>query len=150
MAVVNNSTESLCTAVWGRRFQSTVVRGKNEAFLCCVLHSGTWYDRECMFLECLRGAESLSLLLTATLSWEILYIMTNCWVGVPVNNNHWLERNFKQRGSTISTKRTVNFHRKSFNIKKTTTFCVGKLGPGFGRAQQFGIKIIKIPYIYVI
>jgi hypothetical protein len=29
-----------------------------------------------MFLECLRGGESLSLLLTATLSWEILYIMT--------------------------------------------------------------------------
>jgi hypothetical protein len=38
--------------------------------------SGTWYDWECMFLECLRGGESLSLLLTATLSWEILYIMT--------------------------------------------------------------------------
>ena len=76
MAVLNDSTESLSTAVWGRRFQSTVVRGKNEAFLCCVLHSGTWYDRECMFLECLRGAESLSLLLTATLSWEIFYIMT--------------------------------------------------------------------------
>ena len=31
---------------------------------------------ECMFLECLRGGESLSLLLTVTLSWEILYIMT--------------------------------------------------------------------------
>jgi hypothetical protein len=76
MAVLNDSTESLSTAVWGRRFQSTVVWGKNEAFLCCVLHSGTWYDRECMFLECLRGAESLSLLLTATLSWEILYIIT--------------------------------------------------------------------------
>jgi hypothetical protein len=29
-----------------------------------------------MFLECLRGGESLSLLLTATLSWEILYNMT--------------------------------------------------------------------------
>jgi len=76
MAVLNDSTESLSTAVWGRRFQSTMVRGKNEAFLCCFLHSGTWYDRECMFLECLRGGESLLLLLTATLSWEILYIMT--------------------------------------------------------------------------
>ena len=76
MAVLNDSTDSLSTAVWGRRFQSTVVRGENEAFLCCVLHSGTWYDRECMFLECLRGGESLWLLLTATLSWEILYIMT--------------------------------------------------------------------------
>ena len=40
--------------------------------------SGTWYDWECMFLECLRGDESLSLLLTATLSWDILYIMTRC------------------------------------------------------------------------
>jgi hypothetical protein len=49
---------------------------EDEAFLCCVLHRGTWYDRECMFLECLRCGESLSLLLTATLSWEILYIMT--------------------------------------------------------------------------
>jgi hypothetical protein len=29
-----------------------------------------------MFLECLKGGESLSLLLTATLSWEISYIMT--------------------------------------------------------------------------
>ena len=75
MAVLNDSTKSLSTAVWGRRFQSTVVRGENEAFICCVLHSGTWYDRECMFLECLRGGESLSLLLTATLSWEIVYIM---------------------------------------------------------------------------
>jgi hypothetical protein len=28
-----------------------------------------------MFLECLRGGESLSLLVTATLSWEILYIL---------------------------------------------------------------------------
>ena len=53
-----------------------MARGKNDAFLCCVLHSGTWYDWECMFLECLGGGESLSLLLTATLSWEILYIMT--------------------------------------------------------------------------
>ena len=76
MVILNNSTESLSTAVWGRRFQSTVVRGENEAFLCCVLQSGTWYDQECMFMECLRGGESLSLLLTATLSWEILYIMT--------------------------------------------------------------------------
>ena len=76
MSVLNDSTESLSTAVYGRRFQSTVVRGENEAFLCCVLHSGTWYDRECMFLECLRGGESLSLLPNATLSWEILYIMT--------------------------------------------------------------------------
>ena len=31
-----------------------------------------------MFLECLRSGESKSLLLTATLSWEILYIMTKC------------------------------------------------------------------------
>ena len=76
MVVLNDSTESLSTAVWGRRFQSTVVRGKYEAFLCCVLHSGTWYNRECKFLECLKGGESLSLLLTATLSWEILNIMT--------------------------------------------------------------------------
>jgi hypothetical protein len=76
MAVLNDSSESLSTAVWGSRFQSTKVRGKNEAFLCCVLNSGTWYDRECMFLECPRGGESLSLLVTATLSWEILYIMT--------------------------------------------------------------------------
>ena len=29
-----------------------------------------------MFLECLRGGESLSLSLTANLSWEILYIIT--------------------------------------------------------------------------
>ena len=29
-----------------------------------------------MVLECLRGGESLSLLLTVTLSWEISYIMT--------------------------------------------------------------------------
>jgi hypothetical protein len=76
LEVLNDSTESLNTAVWGRQFHSTVVRWENEAFLCCVLHSGTWYDRECMFLECLRGGECLSLLLTATLSWEILYIMT--------------------------------------------------------------------------
>ena len=55
MAVLNDSTESLSTAVWGRWFQSTMVRGKNEAFLCCVLHTGTCYDWECMFLECLRG-----------------------------------------------------------------------------------------------
>jgi hypothetical protein len=34
--------------------------------------------------------------------------------------------------------------------QKTTTFGVGKIGPGFGRAQKFGIKIIKIPYYYVI
>jgi hypothetical protein len=46
--VLNDLTESLSTAVWGRRFQSTMVRVKNEAFLCCVLHSGTWYDWECM------------------------------------------------------------------------------------------------------
>jgi hypothetical protein len=65
-------------AVWGRRFQSTMVQRKNDAFPCCVLHSGAWYEWECMFLECLRGDESLSLLLTATLSWDILYIMTRC------------------------------------------------------------------------
>ena len=35
--------------------------GKYDAFLCCVLHYGTWYDWECIFLECLRGGESLSL-----------------------------------------------------------------------------------------
>ena len=29
-----------------------------------------------MFLECLRGGESLALLLTAALSWDILYITT--------------------------------------------------------------------------
>jgi hypothetical protein len=52
-----------------------MVRGTNYAFLCCVL-SGTWYDWDCIFLECLKGCESLSLLLTATLSWKILYIMT--------------------------------------------------------------------------
>jgi hypothetical protein len=61
----------------GRRFKSTVVRGKTYAFLCCVL-SWTWYDWECIFLECLRGGESLSLLLTATLSWKIVYIMKRC------------------------------------------------------------------------
>ena len=74
MAVLKDSTESLNTAVWGRRFQSTMVRGKNDAFLCCVLHiySATWYDWECIFMECLRSGENLSLLLTATLSWEIL------------------------------------------------------------------------------
>ena len=76
MAALKDLTESLSTAVWGRRFQSTMVRGKNNVFLCWVLHNGTWYDWECMFLECLRGSESLSLLLTATLSWDILYIMT--------------------------------------------------------------------------
>ena len=35
--------------------------GTNNAFLCCVLHCGTWYDWEFIFLECLRGGESLSL-----------------------------------------------------------------------------------------
>ena len=53
-------------------------RGENDAFLCCLLHNGTWHDWECMFLEFLRDGESLSLLLTATLSWEILSIMTSC------------------------------------------------------------------------
>jgi hypothetical protein len=75
MAALNVLTKSLSTAVWGRRFQSTMVWGKTDAFLCCVLHSGTWYDWECI-LECFMGGESLSLKLTATLSWEILYIMT--------------------------------------------------------------------------
>ena len=56
----NGSPESLGTAVWGRQFQSTVVRGENEAFFCCVLHTETWYDREYMFLECLEGGESLT------------------------------------------------------------------------------------------
>jgi hypothetical protein len=31
---------------------------------------------ECIFLECLKGGESMSLLLTATLSWENVYIMS--------------------------------------------------------------------------
>jgi hypothetical protein len=78
MAALKDSTESLSTAVWGRWFQSTMLRWKNYAFPCWVLHNGTWYDWECMFLECLRGGESLALLLTATLSWEILYIMRGC------------------------------------------------------------------------
>ena len=48
---------------------------RNEGY---VIVSRTWYDRECMFLECLglRGGERLSLLLIATFSWEILYILT--------------------------------------------------------------------------
>ena len=49
---------------------------ENYAFLCWVLQNGTWYDWECIFLMCLRGGESLSLLLTSTLLCEILYIMT--------------------------------------------------------------------------
>jgi hypothetical protein len=77
MAPLKDSTDSLNTAIWGRWFQSTMVRGENYAFLCCVLHNWTWYDWECMFLECLRDGEILSLLLTATLSWEILSIMTS-------------------------------------------------------------------------
>jgi hypothetical protein len=76
MAPLKDSTDSLNTAIWGRWFHSTMVRGGIDAFLCWVLHNGTWCDWECMFLECLGGGESLSLLLTATLSWQILTIMT--------------------------------------------------------------------------
>jgi hypothetical protein len=76
MAPLKDSTDTLNTAIWGRWFQSTMVRGENDAFLCWGLHNGTWYDWECMFLECLRDGESLSLLLTATLSWQIVNIMT--------------------------------------------------------------------------
>jgi hypothetical protein len=36
-----------------------------------ALHSGTWYNWECIFLECLRGGQSMPLLLTDTLPWEI-------------------------------------------------------------------------------
>ena len=36
-----------------------------------ALHSGTWYNWEYIFLECLRGGQSVSLLLTDTLPWEI-------------------------------------------------------------------------------
>ena len=76
MATLKDLTESLSTAVWGRRFQFTMVRAKNDPFFCCVLHCGTWCDWEYIFLEYLRGGENLLLLLTATLLWEILYIMT--------------------------------------------------------------------------
>jgi hypothetical protein len=48
----NKSSRELPFSVWGMHFQSTMVRGKNDAFLCCVLHSGTWYDWECI---CLHG-----------------------------------------------------------------------------------------------
>jgi hypothetical protein len=76
MAPLKDSTDSLNTAIWGRWFQSTMVRGGNDAFLCWVLYNWTWYDWDCMFLECLGDGESLSLALTATLSWQILNIMT--------------------------------------------------------------------------
>ena len=76
MAALKDSTESFSTGVWDRRFQSTMVRGTKWCLLCCVLHYGTWYDWECIFLECLRGGESLSHFLNATLSWGIFYIMT--------------------------------------------------------------------------
>ena len=50
MATLKDSTESLSTAVWGRRSQSTMVWGGNGALLCWVLHNGTWYNLDCMFL----------------------------------------------------------------------------------------------------
>ena len=37
--------------------QSTMVRGKNDTYLCWVLHNGTWYEWECMFLKCLRAVK---------------------------------------------------------------------------------------------
>jgi hypothetical protein len=58
---------------WGREADSPEVC--RLAFLCQVLHNGTCYYGECMFLEFPRGGESLSLLLTATLLWDIIYII---------------------------------------------------------------------------
>ena len=42
-------------AKWWQKLTLPLARwAKNDAFLCCVLHSGIWYDWECIFLECLR------------------------------------------------------------------------------------------------
>ena len=78
MATLKDSTESLSTAFLRYATPASAVYNgarENGTFLCQVLHNGTWYYGECMFLEFPRGGESLSLLLTATLLWDIIYII---------------------------------------------------------------------------
>ena len=75
MVALKNSTKSLNTAVWGRRFQFTMVRGGNEAFLCWVPHKWTWYNWVHVSGVSQGWWKSVTLL-TATLSWEILSSMT--------------------------------------------------------------------------